>query len=151
MANLYEKIVEPRLTEIADWAKAGATEKEIADALGISYSSFRGYKKKYPELEGVLMSNKFIPNMKALGSFFKRVEGYEYEEVTKEPGKDGKLVVTKKVKKVMPPDVEAGKFWLKNRMPEEFKDKHDLQHSVIEEEQSKLDELVRQMVGEEVE
>lgn len=151
MATKYEELVEPRLDEIKKWSEEGATIKEIAEALGVSYSGLRAYRKKYPALDGALLCSSLIPNMEALGSFFKRVTGYEYEEVTREPGADGKLVVTKKVKKFIPPDVEAGKFWLKNRMPEDFKDKHDLQHSMIEEEQSKLDDLVRQMVGEEVE
>lgn len=121
MANTYELIIEPRLEEIEEWART-STIKEIAAALGVSYSGFRNYIKKYPELSGAIAKGKTTPDYEALGCFRRRVTGYEYEEVTKELV-GGKMITTKKVKKQMPPDVDAGKFWLKNRMPEDFKDK----------------------------
>ena len=150
MAGKYELQVAPHLEKIKEWAET-STDKEIAEALGISYASFKLYKKKHAALRGALIDGrKTEPNMEVLGAFHKRATGYEIKETVKERI-EGKLVVTKEVTKEIPPDVEAGKFWLKNRMPEDFKDKHDLQHSVIEEEQSKLDDLIRQTVGEEIE
>lgn len=130
MATKYEELVEPRLEEIKKWSEEGATIKEIAEALGVSYSGLRSYRKKHPALDGALLCNTLIPNLEALGSFFKRVKGYEYEEVTRELDENGKLVVTKKVKKSVPPDVEAGKFWLKNRMPDTWKDKQQLEQDI---------------------
>ena len=35
--------------------------------------------------------------------------------------------VTKRVKKQVAPDVTAQIFWLKNRKPAEFRDKHDVE------------------------
>ena len=48
----------------------------------------------------------------------KRALGYEYEEETYENG-----ILTKKVKKQVPPDTTAQIFWLKNRKPNTWKDK----------------------------
>ena len=150
MAGKYELQVEPHLEAIKEWAKT-STDKEIAEALNISYASFKNYKKKHKALRGALIAGRTMePNMDVLGAFHKRATGCEVKETIKERV-DGKMVVIKEIIKEIPPDVEAGKFWLKNRMPEDFKDKHDLQHSMVKEEQSKLDDLVRQISGEEVE
>ena len=45
MANLYEKMVLPRLEDIRKWAENGVTEEDIAKNCGVSYASFRNYKK----------------------------------------------------------------------------------------------------------
>lgn len=125
----YETVVEPRLDDIREWIRKGATEKEIAKALGLSYSGFRGYKNKYPQLAGVLTENKRVADEMVLGAFFKRAVGYEVKEVERERI-DGKMVVVKERLKQISPDVEAGKFWLKNRLPDEFKDKQTLEGAV---------------------
>lgn len=145
-SNLYEKIVEPRLSDIKKWSREGATIKEVAAKLGISYSGLKGYKRKYPELEAAFLENRDTADDEVLGAFHRRATGYEIKEVTKERI-NGKLVVTKEVTKEVAPDVEAGKFWLKNRLPEEWKDKHKYEVSGIDEEKSKLSELVKQMTG----
>ena len=40
------------------------------------------------------------------------------------------MVVTKKVEKVVPPDVSAGQFWLTNMMPDKFKNKQEIKTDV---------------------
>ena len=74
MANLYEKIVEPRLSDIKEWSGEGATIKEIAEKLGISYSGLKGYKKKYPELEAAFLENRGTADDQVLGAFFRRAK-----------------------------------------------------------------------------
>ena len=128
----YETMVEPRLDEIRKWAgEDHATMKEIAQALGISYSGFRKYVKDYPQLAGILTENKAIANEEAIGSFWTRVTGYEAKEVTRERI-DGKMVVVKEVTKHIPPDVGAGQFWLTNAMPERFKNRQSIDAEVTE-------------------
>ena len=145
MANNYELLVEPRLDEIKEWAEK-STDKEIAAALKISYSSFKGYKKKYSALAGALASGRSEPNYEVLGAFHKKATGCEVKETTKERI-DGKLVITKEVVKQIPPDTEAGKFWLKNRMPQQFSDTHKLDHEgTIRSE--KLEDIISQLGGE---
>lgn len=59
---------------------------------------------------------------------FKRARGYEYEEETIEGivGPNGETIkkTRKIVKKQMAPDTTAQIFWLKNRQPEKWRDKH---------------------------
>lgn len=118
----YETNIEPRLEEIGKWAAEGGTMKEIASNLGVSYSGFRKYAKEHPELMGILVENRTAADRLAIGSFYKRVTGYEQKETVRERI-DGKLVVTREVTRHIAPDVEAGKFWLSNRMPEQWKNR----------------------------
>lgn len=56
-------------------------------------------------------------------------------------------LVERKVKEVVP-DTTAQIFWLKNRMPEKWRDKQEVKVSgALENEKTKLDELIRQMRG----
>lgn len=57
---------------------------------------------------------------------------YEYIQFVVSMGKPqentGELVVTKEVVKEVVPDVTAQIFWLKNRKPETWRDKHEFEH-----------------------
>ena len=57
-------------------------------------------------------------------ALFKRSQGYDYDEVTKEEcdSEKGSYTKTKTVTKHVNPDVTAQIFWLKNRKPEEWRD-----------------------------
>ena len=46
--NAYDELIAPRLVEISEWAKLGATEKQIAKNLNIAQSTFCKYKKEKP-------------------------------------------------------------------------------------------------------
>ena len=125
----YETHVEPYLDKIEDMAKAHATEKEIAEALGIGASTLRKWKNEHPALAGALVVDYKKTNKEALGAFYSRVTGYTYTETTRELV-GGKMQVTKEVKKTVPPDVGAGQFWLTNKMPDEFKNKQEINGSI---------------------
>ena len=51
----------------------------------------------------------------------RRALGYEYDEVTFEDGDE-----VKRVRKQVVPDTTAQIFWLKNRKPEDWRDKQDV-------------------------
>ena len=129
MAGKYETHVEPHLKKIEEMASKGGTQKEIAKALGVAYSSFRNYVKQYAALQGALTANLEQTNLEAVGAFYRKVTGYRYTETTKELV-DGKMVVTKKVEKVVPPDVSAGQFWLTNMLPDKFKNRQEIKTDV---------------------
>ena len=68
----------------------------------------------------------------------KRALGYSYDEVTYENG-----VEVKRVTKEVAPDVGAQCFWLKNRKPDVFRDKQNIDMNVKSREKTiqELDEL----------
>ncbi len=62
-------------------------------------------------------------------SLVKRSVGFSYNETTHEADKDGTMVKTKVVRKYFPPDVAAMKHWQVNRQPDQWRDKHETEHS----------------------
>jgi transcription elongation factor GreA-like protein len=114
----------------------------MCDRLGVAVSSWSEYKLQYMELLEVLKTNKEFADNLVVDSLYNRARGYEYEEVTKERqlakdeygepihDENGKpvyeLVVTKVVTKTLAPDTTAQIFWLKNRQPEKWRDKQEI-------------------------
>ena len=78
--NKYDTHVKPRFNEIKEWLQAGATEKEIAENLGIHKSVFAKYKKQYKELNDLCKNGrkKAVQDIKA--ALFKRATGFQYSE-----------------------------------------------------------------------
>lgn len=122
----YFTHVEPKLEEVRKWAKDGLSDKQIATNLGIAYSTFREYKKKFSALSAPLKEGKACAVKQVENALFKKALGYEYEEVTKEicmneeTGKQ-ELKITKVVTKRVHPDTTAIIFYLKNRMSDKWK------------------------------
>ncbi|MBC8630276.1 helix-turn-helix domain-containing protein [[Eubacterium] tenue] len=114
----YFTHVEPKLTLIEGWARDGLTDEQIAKNLGINIATFYRYKKDYCEFCESLKRGKEIVDYEVENALLKRALGYEYDEVTYEHGKE-----TKRVTKQVAPDTTAQIFWLKNRRPEQWRDK----------------------------
>jgi hypothetical protein len=59
--NKYDSDVKPRFEEIKEWLKIGATDREIADNLGINKANMCEYKKKYSEFNELIKSGRKQP------------------------------------------------------------------------------------------
>lgn len=116
----------------------GATDKEIADFLEIAESTLNNWKLKYPELVESLKRGKEVADQKVSNSLYKRAIGFKFDEVTHEEitikdsdGSGGKILkpaqLVKTVRKLSVPDTTAQIFWLKNRRPDKWRDKQDIQ------------------------
>ena len=112
-----------------DWAWSlaikGATDKEIAEAFKISVRTLNRWKKDHPSFEESLNCGKSAADAKVERMLYERATGYTCEEteVIQELDKNGNPKPTKirKTKKVYPPDVLAGMYWLNNRQPGKYK------------------------------
>lgn len=95
----YETHVLPRLDEIADWCRNGATEEEMAARLGISRYSFIEYKKQFSDFSDILKKTKdFV---------------------------DGQ-VENALLQSALAGNTTAQIFWLKNRRPDKWRDKMEV-------------------------
>lgn len=138
----YDSHVKPRLKEIEGWARNGLTDEEIARKLGIAASTFYLYKKEKPPLSEALKKNKEAADLQVEGALYRRAMGYSYNEDTfsADVDEDGTpvLKLVKRVTKEVQPDVTAQIFWLKNRVPERWRDKpreadtDEREHGVVE-------------------
>lgn len=117
-----------KLILVEGWARDGLTDVQIAEKIGISKQTFYDWKKKYIDFSDSLKRGKEVVDREVENALLKRALGYRYKEVTKELVTDkdtgiSELTVTKVVEKEVVPDTTAQIFWLKNRKPEEWRDK----------------------------
>ena len=110
--NKYYTHVEPNLMKILEMCKT-MTEQQIAEQLGVGYSTFMEYKKQFPELTETLKKGRQNLVAELRSALIKKAKGYDYTEteVTRENG-----VITKRVEKhkSFGPDVAAINLLLKN-------------------------------------
>lgn len=91
----YESDVKPRFQEIKEWLKIGATDKEVAENLGINKATLCEYKKRFPEFNELIKSARKIPVQDIKAALFKRAIGFTYtEKKVIESEKNGRTVET---------------------------------------------------------
>lgn len=114
--------VEARLEEVRQWAKAGATNREIAAALGIGERTFYDLSGQYPQLPQAVQEGRMAGAAEVKTALLKLAVGFEATdtETKAEPGEDGKMrpVSTKIMKRQVPPDMRAIEAYLRNAADE---------------------------------
>lgn len=107
--------------------KLGATDIEIADFLEVDVRTLYRWKGEHEAFCQALKAGKDVADERVERSLYARANGYEHNEV------DIRVVdhaiVQTPIRKYYPPDTTAAIFWLKNRRPEDWRDKHDVEHS----------------------
>ena len=140
-AKYQDWLEKEKLTLITGWARKGLTEEQVSKNMGIAYSTLREWKKKYPAIEAALKKGKEVVDFEVESALFKRAIGYEIEEekiYIQEV--DGKTTKRKEItKKHIPGDTTAQIFWLKNRRPEEWRDRPKISNETVF---NKLDEIL---------
>ncbi len=140
------------LLKVQGWARDGLSDEQIAHNIGINKGTLCVWKNRFPEFADAIKKGKEVVDREVENAMLKRALGYEYDEVTQEPVTDKdtgitEMRVTKRVTKQIAPDVTAQIFWLKNRKPDEFRDKRDVElsghvdlGSIIEKARGRVDE-----------
>ncbi len=114
------------LTALAVLAAEGKTNLELAQAFNISLASLKNYKKDKKFLAAI-KKGKEDADKKVEVALFKRATGYDHEDVDIKVIQN-RIVKTKLIKHY-PPDATSMIFWLKNRRPDEWREKHEVKHS----------------------
>lgn len=125
----YEEWITPEgLAQITKWAENGLIGKQISHNMGIAYGTLCEWQNKFPELSDAIKIGRRVKDFEVENSLLQRATGYQYEEDVYERTEDGELVVVKRTLKSQAPDVAAQIFWLKNRQPELWRDKVEVQN-----------------------
>lgn len=122
MAKYTEWLTEEGLIKINGWARDGLIDEQIATNIGVSYSTFRDWKKKFPALSAALKNGKEVVDRQVENALFKSAVGFIYEEETVTNA--GDVVLVKKYSK---PNTTAQIFWLKNRKRNQWADKSEVE------------------------
>lgn len=124
------------------WARDGLTDEQIAKNIGINPSTLYDWKKKFEGIEQALKNGKEVIDRQVENALLKRALGYEYDEI-KEKYEGNVLTERTITKKVVISDTTAQIFWLKNRKPEQWRDKQEIENrDAID----KLDNILAEML-----
>ncbi|RSJ32885.1 hypothetical protein D8821_10540 [Streptococcus gordonii] len=124
MAKYTDWLTQEGLLKISGWARDGLIDEQIAKNIGVSYSTFRDWKKKFSALSAALKESKEVVDRQVENALFKSAVGFIYEEETVTNA--GDVVLVKKYSK---PNTTAQIFWLKNRKRNQWTDKSEVEVS----------------------
>ena len=133
------------LTRLKGWARDGLTDKQIATKIGIGERTFTEWKSRFDAISAALKEGKEPVDTDVEDSMVKLALGHyvtvkkpmkvRTEKRLKKKDKDGReyetgVIVEEHIEYVdeqvyIPPNVTAQIFWLKNRKPEQWKDKRE--------------------------
>jgi hypothetical protein len=102
----------------------GATDRQLADFFKVAESTINLWKLEHPEFSESLKLGKEVPNNNVERSLYNRALGYSHE--TEDIRVIENEIVITSIIKHYPPDSTAAIFFLKNRKPKDYKDKHDV-------------------------
>ena len=112
---------EPGLKLIAGWRRNGTPLTKIAkEYVGVSNTAWFGWYKESEELRKACANGKDVSNLTVEEALYRRAVGYDYWEEIWELV-EGEVILTKKMKKHLPPDTKAILHWLFNRLPNQWR------------------------------
>lgn len=107
LEKIYDK---DKPTQAYRLALLGATDREIADCLLISYETIKKWKQNYPEFLAELNRGKMEADSKVAEALYHRAIGYEMDDVDIKMYK-GTIIKTP-IRRKFPPDSWAAFKWL---------------------------------------
>ncbi len=113
----------------------GYTVNEVAEAIEVTQSTIYEWAKKRPEFFKDLQNWKAEADKRVERSLYQKACGFEYEEeeakVVALGNNQGSEIVKVKVKRKLPPEATSAIFWLKNRKPQEWRDKTETETKIV--------------------
>lgn len=118
MANGKYKqwLIKEGLLRIQGWARDGLTDEQIAKNMNIGLTTFYEWKKRYPEFRESLKENKDVVDRKVENALLKNA---------------------------LNGNVTAQIFWLKNRKPNEWREKREIEAN--EAQSSSMNQLIQSL------
>lgn len=109
-------------------ATLGATDRECAEFFHVSESTLHLWKHTHPEFSEALKVGKEIADDRVEQSLYRRALGYSHDAI-KIVTVD-KEVLHEPYVEHYPPDTTAAIFWLKNRRPDRWRDKREIDNNI---------------------
>ena len=140
MAYKYEQWLTTEYIErVKGWARDGLTDEDIAHNMHINVSTLRRWKHEHPEIADALRLGKDSADRIVENALYKSACGYtvkvrkpvrsrrvEYDPVTGRKTAEQEVWQAVEEEIYIQPQVTAQIFWLKNRKPEQWRDKADM-------------------------
>lgn len=133
-------------------AREGMTADQIADEMGIARSTLFKWASENPEFSDCLNEGRSQADSMVADSLFRKALGGTYTETRMigAPNGQGGVAPSKveKITREVAPDTAAAIFWLKNRQPDKWRDKREIE-TVLKEETiaDELSDSLKKLAG----
>jgi hypothetical protein len=119
----------PELAELArKLALLGLTESEMADAFNIDVGTLIEWKARHREFREAIGRGGVQADAHMAESLYHRGLGYRHEAVKIFMPAGAEAPVYAPYTEHYPPDTQAASLWLRNRQPERWRDKREVDH-----------------------
>lgn len=133
----YKKWLEPEgLIILGGWARDGLTNEQMAQNMGITRKTFQEWCVKYSDISDAVKKGKEVVDIQVENALLKRALGYMYDEV-KEEIESGAITKRTITRKEVVADTTAQIFWLKNRRPDKWRNREEVE--VVQEDKQQVD------------
>jgi len=105
----------------------GATDAELGKFFSVTESTINLWKLEHPSFSESLKAGKQDADARVANALYHRALGYSHKE-EKVFSSNGEIITHDTIKHY-PPDTGAAMAWLKNRQPEKWRDKQEVEHS----------------------
>ena len=124
------------LTEYAGQAKRlclrGATDLDLKAFFQVGGGTFNRWQRVYPEFRQAILDGREVADARVAHSLYRRAIGFDHPAVKIfADARSGTSKVVEYTEKYAP-DTIACIFWLKNRRPDLWRDRHETYHSVAQ-------------------
>lgn len=138
----YEEWLRPeKLVLLEGWARDGLTNEQISHNIGISRETLNQWSRKFSDISDALKKGKEVADREVENALFERAKGGKHEvkkvfkvkrEYFDECGRKcyNEELMTKTEEVYIPGDTTAQIFWLKNRKPNEWRDKRVVEDKI---------------------
>ena len=106
----------------------GADDAQLAEFFEVSERTVHRWKAAYPEFSEALQQGKAQADARVAHSLYQRATGCSHPD-THVSNYQGQITLTP-ITKHYPPDVQAATFWLKNRQPQHWKERVEVQAEI---------------------
>lgn len=103
----------------------GATDEELADFLDVNRSSVQRWRVSHPAFNQAMLDGKEHADSRVARALYSKALGYEFEETVTTVDADGVIKEVKTSRRHQASDNTAMVFWLKNRRPDEWRDRRE--------------------------
>lgn len=104
----------------------GAKDTELANFFEVSEVTINAWKQKHPTFLKSLREGKQVADAQVANRLYNRACGFKATD-TKFATHEGLITDSQEYIKEYPPDTTAAIFWLKNRQPDKWRDRQEVQ------------------------